>query len=222
MSVIATVRVPAAEFALGSLLDTDDAVSVEATVSASRDVFPYIWVPEGNTETVLERLERTPSVESVAVIDDVDGYRLLRLEWGADVNGLLAVIRESAAIVIGAVGTADRWTFRLRFPSYEDLSSFYSRCVDEGVAVDLAELQEAVHPASTRQFGLTDAQRELVLTAYEDGYFDIPRRTTLVELGEKLEVSDSAVSQRLRRGLASLIGSTIDVDRPPYDPDVPK
>lgn len=57
-----------------------------------------------------------------------------------------------------------------------------------------------VTPEQNRGFGLTTGQRDLVVAAYEAGYFDVPRETTLVELGEELEISDSAVSQRLAVG----------------------
>ncbi|WP_207589038.1 helix-turn-helix domain-containing protein [Halomontanus rarus] len=224
MSVIASVAVPASEFPLGSLLEVDSEarVSVETTVPTSEEVIPYLWVPSGVLGGVLDALQSVSSLVSTELVDEVDDYTLVRLEWHDSVNGLLASIRDASAIVTGAVGTADRWTFRLRFPSYEDLSSFYATCVDRDISIELVQLHEAVSPDTTPRFGLTDAQRELVLAAYENGYFDVPRKTTLVELGDTLEVSDSAVSQRLRRGLASLIHSTIVIDETPYDTEPPK
>jgi cytidyltransferase-like protein len=57
--------------------------------------------------------------------------------------------------------------------------------------------------------GLTNDQEQTLTTAYERGYFAIPRGTTIQELGEALDISDSAVSQRLRRGEESLIAATL-------------
>lgn len=224
MSVIASVSVPASEFPLGSLLEVDSEtrVSVETTVPTSEEVIPYLWVPSGVLGGILDALQSVSSLASTELVDEVDDYTLVRLEWHDSVNGLLASIRDASAIVMGAVGTADRWTFRLRFPSYEDLSSFYATCVDRDISIELVQLHEAVSSDTTPRFGLTEAQRELVLAAYENGYFDVPRKTTLVELGDTLEVSDSAVSQRLRRGLASLIHSTLVVDGTPHDTEPPK
>lgn len=214
MSVIASVSIPAAEFPLGSVLEDEleGPLTIETTVPTSEEVIPYLWVPESEAETVLETIEAQPTVKSVTCIDSIGAYDLLKIEWKTSVNGFLAAIREHDAIVTNGKGTSDRWLFQLRFPSYEDLSSFYTACLDRDVSVDLVQLHEAVDPDRDDQFGLTPPQRELVVAAYESGYFDVPRGTTLVELSDELGISDSAVSQRLRRGLASLVDSTLAID----------
>ena len=214
MSVIATVSVPAAEFPLGSLLDSDldVTVTVETTVPTSDGIIPYLWVPLEVVDSVLEGLEADSNVTDVAVVDELDDSALVKIDWADRINGVLESIRQHEVIVTSAVGTPSEWTFRLRFPSYEDLSAFYTNCVERDISVELVQLHEAVSPDSQRRFGLTTAQRELIVSAYEAGYFDVPRKTTLVELGDRLDISDSAVSQRLRRGLAALINSTLVVD----------
>lgn len=214
MSVIASVSIPAAEFPLGSVLDAEleGPLTIETTVPTSEEAIPYLWVPESEAEAVLETIEAQPTVTSATAIDNIGDHDLLKIEWARSVNGFLAAIREHDAIVTSGRGTSDHWLFQLRFPSYEDLSSFYTACLDYEISLDLVQLHEAVDPDTDDQFGLTPPQRELVLAAYESGYFDVPRGTTLVELSEELNISDSAVSQRLRRGLASLVDSTLAID----------
>lgn len=219
MSVIATVAVPSTEFPLGSLLDAEHngRLSVETTIPTNEGVIPYIWVPGEVTDGVVDDLTSKPMVAAASVVDEYDDTTLVQIEWTAGVNGILESIRESDAIVTSAVGTTDRWTFRLRFPSYESLSEFYTGSVDRGLSIELVQLHEAVGSSDDRRFGLTEPQRELIAAAYEAGYFDVPRETTLVELGDRLDISDSAVSQRLRRGLDALIGSTLVVDPQYYE-----
>ncbi len=60
---------------------------------------------------------------------------------------------------------------------------------------------------------LTDNQREILLLAYEAGYFDVPRDITQDDLAERLDVTDSAVSQQLRRAISMLIAATLENDR---------
>ncbi|WP_435158434.1 helix-turn-helix domain-containing protein [Haladaptatus sp. DFWS20] len=60
---------------------------------------------------------------------------------------------------------------------------------------------------------MTSEQREAVVTAYKRGYFQIPRQTTLTTLAESFDISDSAYSQRLRRGLSIMIHETMIEDR---------
>ncbi|WIV68601.1 helix-turn-helix domain-containing protein [Natrialbaceae archaeon AArc-T1-2] len=55
---------------------------------------------------------------------------------------------------------------------------------------------------------LTAKQREVVLLALEHGYYETPRRTTLGELADKLDISSSAASQRLNAAERTLIRET--------------
>jgi predicted DNA binding protein len=56
---------------------------------------------------------------------------------------------------------------------------------------------------------LTPPQEELVVAAYENGYFAQPREASLRELAESLDISPSAASGRLRRAIESLVAETV-------------
>ncbi len=63
--------------------------------------------------------------------------------------------------------------------------------------------------------GLTDRQQEALRTAYELGYFSIPRQTSLEEIAARLNISASSVSERLRRAQTQLIQETVATTWPP-------
>ena len=52
---------------------------------------------------------------------------------------------------------------------------------------------------------LTDDQRTLIEDAVEAGYFEVPRKTTIVDLEAEHDLSDREVSRRLRRGVDVLL-----------------
>jgi len=54
--------------------------------------------------------------------------------------------------------------------------------------------------APESEFELTDSQRESLFQAVRDGYFEVPRRTTLGDIGDKLGITEQTVSENLRRG----------------------
>lgn len=56
---------------------------------------------------------------------------------------------------------------------------------------------------------LTDRQQEVLETAFEKGYYQIPRETTHQEIADELECSKSVVGQHLQRIEARLISSII-------------
>lgn len=63
--------------------------------------------------------------------------------------------------------------------------------------------------------GLTDRQREALRVAYERGYFEIPRRTSLEALATELDISASSLSERLRRAQTQLVEETVGTTWPP-------
>ncbi|ADD05667.1 HTH-10 family transcription regulator [Natrialba magadii ATCC 43099] len=63
--------------------------------------------------------------------------------------------------------------------------------------------------------GLSDRQHEALRTAYEMGYFDIPRKTSLDRIGKELDISASSVSERLRRAQTQFLQDTMAPTWPP-------
>lgn len=63
--------------------------------------------------------------------------------------------------------------------------------------------------------GLTDPQREALRTAYEMGYFDVPRGASLEDVAGELGVGASAASERLRRAQTHLVETTVASTWPP-------
>jgi len=63
--------------------------------------------------------------------------------------------------------------------------------------------------------GLTDRQHEALRTAYELGYFDVPRRASLEAVATELDLAASSVSERLRRAQTRLIEETVATTWPP-------
>lgn len=65
-------------------------------------------------------------------------------------------------------------------------------------------------PAVSHQFDdLTDRQKEVLLTAYEQGYYDTPREATYEDIADELDCSASSVGQILRRTESALVAATV-------------
>ncbi|WP_396611271.1 helix-turn-helix domain-containing protein [Haloferax sp. S1W] len=98
---------------------------------------------------------------------------------------------------------ADRDEFRA-------FSSFWRRNAD----FRLLRLTRGGEPESPGN-GMTDRQQEALRIAYERGYFDIPRRTSLEDIAAELGVSPSSASERLRRAQTRLVEETVAPTWPP-------
>ncbi len=60
-------------------------------------------------------------------------------------------------------------------------------------------------PTETLQDFLTDKQYETIMLAHRNGYYEIPRRITLEEVGEELGIKRVACQERIRRAEQKII-----------------
>jgi predicted DNA binding protein len=86
------------------------------------------------------------------------------------------------------------------------LSRAHKTAQEAGFQFDVQTIYEDVRGV---QHGLTEAQRETLVAAFEAGHFTVPRETSLSELAKQLETSHQALSELLRRGTGTLIESTL-------------
>lgn len=221
MSVFATIEVPAEDFTLGGALTPNPGirVSLDRVVPLGSTLGSYLWATDGSLEAIEAALRAEDDIESFRVVDTVNDEVLVRVKWRKDFSGLLDVLTRTGASVLEGEGGAGSWRFRLRFDDHDSLTAFYHRCVERGIDLDVKSIHNARQVLDvSAEDGLTDAQRETMRIACERGYFDVPRQVTLTHLAEELGISDTAVSQRIRRGLSNYLTPTLAVsDAPSWD-----
>lgn len=204
MTIIADITLPAATFPLGRVLQSfpDATIELERVVPLGGTVMPFLRI-EGEDLTAIEAsLRDHHQVERVDVRTTSETEALFDVRWSPDADGLVAALSNANAAVLDARGTAESWDFRLRFAAHEDLSTFNMALTESGVPVTLRRIH---HPPFEEAAPMSSVQRETLLSAYREGYFQVPRRINQADLAAELEISDSALSQRLRRGIATLI-----------------
>ncbi|MFB6221236.1 MAG: helix-turn-helix domain-containing protein, partial [Halolamina sp.] len=91
----------------------------------------------------------------------------------------------------------------------ETLSNFRQRCADQGITLDMKRVYSVSADQIDMEYGLTTKQRETLVTALEQGYFQVPRESTQQELAESLGVQSSSASETLRRAMGELIANTL-------------
>lgn len=129
-----------------------------------------------------------------------------------DLTGLKA-LATAEAIVQRIEVNADGWKQTGWFADRETFGQFSSFWQDNA---DF-RLHRLTHDGETEPpgDGLTDRQHEALRTAYELGFFDIPRQTSLEEIADELDIAASSVSERLRRAQTQLIEETVATSWPP-------
>lgn len=216
MSVIIEISVPAKDFALGRSLESIEGAQfeLERMIPTTDVVVPFFWAHDTDPTELETALEADEDVICADMVNKLDNRALFRVEWGPDINGLVQSIIEYEAAILEAIGTNDRWEFQLRFPESSNVSLFQAALRESDVNFSLQRMYNPSDP-ETDVSGLTPAQREVLVMALEHGYFSIPRETNLVELAEELGISDQAVNERMRRGTAKLILSSLTAGTDP-------
>lgn len=211
MATEAAFTVLAGEFPLGSIFEEFPAATVELERVVPNDevVIPYAWVYGVRVDDVEAAFSAHPGVRSLRLVDTVDGQYLLRVEWNSAYRGVLSALAATRVPLLEAVGTSERWLFRIRGDRRDDVAAFYDRCQEWGVPVTMTELHSLTSRQRSREAALTEAQREALVLAYERGYFNTPRGVTMAELGSELGISQQAVGSRIRRGIDCILGETL-------------
>jgi len=211
MSVIAELSIPATEFELGRIMNSPGAVTVEleSLVPTGERAVPFFWVYGSDFEAFEATVGTASSVGELVQIDTYDDRVLYTFDWSVDNDIVFQSIRRVNAYILNATGADDSWRFELRFPSHDAMSSFQDSCREADVGFEVIRVYNPSKPDLGPWFGLTDRQREAIVLAVEEGYYDIPRDCTTVELAETLGISDQAVTERLRRAIVRLVTNTI-------------
>ncbi|MDY6780297.1 MAG: helix-turn-helix domain-containing protein [Halobacteria archaeon] len=182
-------------------------VELETTVHACDTLTPLVWVME-DTDGVEDEISRNPHVEEVESVKEFDEGALYHVSWDCD-TVFLDGIRETNATILEGTAQEGCWHFRLHFESHDYLSEFYDYCEENGTDVEVEKVNEHIAPLPRDLPDLTERQSETLVKAHDEGYFDIPRGTTLVELAEEMDISDQAISERIRRALSRIIESQL-------------
>lgn len=213
MAVIADLVLPREEFELGRILSTgpDTNIALETIVPLGERSVPFVRVFD-------EHRSFETSVEAHAAVNDIhavtrnDEETLYALDWDVSSDTFFAGLVRVEATILGGQALGDKWEFNLRFPSHDGLADFRDYCGKNDIPIDMAGLFNPTRPEAGPWYGLTPPQRESLARAVEAGYYSIPRRVSTNDLAAEFDVSDQAMTERLRRAIVALVSNTLLVE----------
>lgn len=167
--------------------------------------------------------------EAITASGFVDEYALVGREYAArlyrivpsagmeeqlealDDRSRLRELAHNESVVDSILVTPRGWRQRRWFSDREAFEAYTGFWRENGESFSLCRLTEST-AATDRRDALSERQREALLTAYEMGYFEIPRATTLGAVADELGISVPAASERLRRAQTGLVESALESD----------
>jgi len=186
--------------------ETADISALDATGAVP--LCAALWVTAGDAgDGVRHALAEREAVRSTTAVTEGRQGGLYRVRYGEGFDGA-AVYRaavERDGVFVAGRADAGAWTLRLQFPDRDAAGAFRERCAAAGVDGSVEALYEREVPPRAARFRLTEPQRRALAVAAAQGYFEVPRETSLAGLADELDVSSQAASERVRRGLDSLV-----------------
>ncbi|WP_410766622.1 helix-turn-helix domain-containing protein [Haloferax sp. DFSO60] len=208
MATIVEIQIPADAFDIGRVFADLPGIEVELdrVVPTVNAVVPFLWVRGVEPQNVVEATTVHDGIHRVRVVDEVEGHgTLYRIEWSDSVESAITELSQLPLTLMGGTGTDDSWTFTLRAENRTNVSQLFEWCSTRDIPVSLTKIYHASAVKSPDEKGLSNAQHEALVIAYQQGYFDEPRRATLEDIASSLGISRQALAGRLRRGTRTLI-----------------
>ncbi|WP_458209789.1 helix-turn-helix domain-containing protein [Haladaptatus sp. NG-SE-30] len=212
--IVAEVSLSGADLLLSPTLKAAPENSVRTEyMTATTPRYLFISVV-GDTFDKFEReLQCDHTVADPVLVETYDGRRVYRLEPISDVKLIAPRHPDLNARILDVESSNGEWNVRMQLPNREALVSFREYCLINDVTFHVNQLANTADREEYDVVGLTESQKQLLRMAYERGYYEIPRRIAQDELARELDISTSAISQRLRRDTEQLIGSTFAVEK---------
>jgi len=183
----------------------------DVTVTATREVpmsgtEGYLWVAGESCDAVVDAFRAGDLVTSLTRIECRGDRTLLRVELASDATGVCRAVANADGSIVRLRGTSERWTLLAGFPDRQAMWSFSRDCREKAIGLSIRRtyvpgVTEAANPVEE----MSDRQITALELAFESGYFEVPRRGTLTDITPELGVSEQAASQRIRRGLRTLL-----------------
>jgi DNA-binding CsgD family transcriptional regulator len=139
-----------------------------------------------------------------------NGAYIVFMRGGPGLSSLLSSIGVEGGYLFTPIGIGDG-KIRISFlGSEQQVKDFMMKVDNIGIRYRVLLLADASFSLLSPLNLLTEKQREVLLTAYRMGYYDIPRKSTTGEIAKKLGIVDSTVVEHLRKAERRLIKQIIE------------
>lgn len=214
MSLIAELRLSDAQLVLRPSVQAAPEMTLErewaTAADRASDPVLFVWASGGDFEAFEAALPEDPTINEYECIDDRGDRRLYRVvvDRESETTNPASIDRQTGASRLSIKTTADGAALKLRLPDREALTEYISLLRDRGFTVELLRAHDADDGGGS-EYDLSRKQAAALREALSAGYFEVPRETDLTRLADEFDISEQAFSERLRRGVSSVLEATV-------------
>jgi len=161
-----------------------------------------------DSESICDEIRSYETVTAVTEFESEPGRH--RIEVETTMPLLLSSIQASGVPLTTPFEVSDGEMLLAEHLPQERLSKLGDTLDDFGITYTVEQIQQHVDSESL----LTDRQHWLIGEAIDRGYYDTPRRTTLTDLADELDIAASTCSEVLHRAEERVLKQFMQRDRP--------
>jgi predicted DNA binding protein len=160
----------------------------------------FLYQLHGSTERAREIAEAEPDVLDYSISEDgADIHGYIHLKPNEIVDALFRLPQEYSLVVDTPIDCLPDGGIRVTGIGDQETITEALNIIPEGVDVELETMGE-YHPDDRQLFSvLTDRQQEILITAIDAGYYDVPRDATYEDIAEEMDLAPVTVGEHLRK-----------------------
>ena len=214
MGVIIDAYITHPDLALTDTIEAVPDITLRVAPQSSTDpetgmFFFLVEDGDGDFSAFEQALEKDSTVSAWSIMATSETSRIYRLRHPSETKLISPAVARAGGLMLEARSEDRGWNVQLQLPDRAALSTVWEYCENENISFELNQLYRQDDWEIEGTTGLTTAQREALVTAYNMGYFNEPRETSQEDLATILDISSTAAGGRIRRGMATLIESSL-------------
>ncbi|SDY27625.1 helix-turn-helix domain-containing protein [Halobellus clavatus] len=212
MPIIAKVYFSHPDMALANVISSFPDTNIRVLQEVSTDPVSdnsFFVVETEQTEALERELSADHTVEEAQRVSSYEDWPVYSIRFTPETLLLGSVVTEQNGFALDAYQYEGGWIERWQLPDRESLQSVWEYANDQSFDFDIHKVYQISESNGQDDTTITDKQRTALLYAYDNGYFEKPRGTTLEEIADALDISTTAASGRIYRGMKNLIESSM-------------
>lgn len=212
MSITTAIHIEHERLALVPTLRSLSGITIrvitQGTTNPGETFFPFL-IEHDHREELEQSLDSDPTVADYEIVDWTDDRGIYYIEHSSEAKLISTVVADVNGFLLDTKTKENGWLVRLLLPGKAALNTIWEYARDQDIKMEILEIYENKGTNGESSYGLTDEQIAALIAAYENGYFSEPRERSLEDLASEMNLSSTAMSGRLRRGIRNLIAATI-------------
>lgn len=165
----------------------------------------------GDGETLESRVEDHPLVLDWDLFEGAgsDLYCYLYLDSGEPASKLMSLVGQDGLIVETPIEFSGDGSLRLTVAGTDEMIQDAYQAIPEGFDYEIIKTGEYDPTSKWSIFELTTRQQEVLRTAVEIGYYDVPKQATHQDIANELDCATSTVDEHLRKAESAVFLSLL-------------